>query len=159
LLVSLNKNNEKYEQKVNRGILDNNIETTKENQLLMLRIKALTELINANDANIDILRNTVHIRDEEIKQLKETRDTMRELVENKMPEKTDVERQDALLKLEQMQHEIDHLMKEHEKIEEEKMEQAESILKLNLLIKENFAPNIVEKGIQVNEVRRLADSA
>lgn len=157
--MGLNKNNEKYEHKVNKGILDNNIETTKENQLLILRIQGLTELINANDANIEILRNTVQIRDEEIKQLKATRDTMRELVENKMPSKTDVERQEALLKLEQMQHEIDHLMKEHEKIEAEKMEQAESILKLNLLIKENFAPNIVEKGVQVNEVSSGAHQA
>ena len=151
-MVRINVRNQDSEAKARTTILQGHKDDQRDNRLMELKINSLNEIVNFKDASIDLLKSTVEARDLQIAELKEVNKTMLTLVRNHAPEVSSDDRKECLTKLQNIQIEISELTKEYQKIESEKLAQAESILKMNLLTKENFFLSHKDVEIQVDEV-------
>lgn len=123
----------------------------KDIQMLELRLRASNQIIASQKAENKILKESIKVLKSELLGLNENLDMYRQIMENTHPHNSSDERMGCLKKLESLQSQLVELMEAHEHLEDEKKGQKVAIVKLDMLLKENFEPEIDEKGIQVNE--------
>jgi SMC interacting uncharacterized protein involved in chromosome segregation len=151
-MVKIVKQQADIETQTRNAIMQGHKHDNKENTMLKLQVAGLKEMIEFKDTNIKMLQSNVEGKDQEIKELRESKITLTLMAQNSNIDNGQIERSDCLRRLQSIQSQIEKLTAEYYQIEEEKKIQDLSMMRLRVLTRENVLSGPREIGVQVDEV-------
>lgn len=149
-------NSQNQERDVEKQVFkDEIIKKQQDIKVLGLKLQAKDKVIASFSSHNSILEKEVMLLKKEINNLKQNQKIFKRLITQKHPTISTEDQKSSLDLMNSLKDQLKQLSAAHIALEKEKSSQQQAIKSVELLLKENFAPTIDYKNIQVNEQELL----